>query len=118
MPMPGSWWELSFSSHKHRYVRTAENKLELEITGEKIWDFFDAWGVRSHKPPLNKGSLITLSGLQVRILETEKNVPTRMEFVFDHSLDDDRYRFFNIKDNRPHNLKPPPVGQAFTFKTN
>ena len=119
LPMPASWWELSFSNHKHRYLRTAENKLELEITGEKVWEFFDGWGMRSRKPSLKKGDLIELSPeLQVRILETERKVPTRMEFIFDHSLDDDRYRFFGIKDNRPYCLPPPPVGQSFKLKVN
>jgi hypothetical protein len=116
MPLPGVWWQLSFSSQKHRYLRTAEDKLELELIGGSIFDHFPFLSIfRSSKTPLKKGEVIKLSGLQITILEVNENGPTRIEFKFDRSLDDERYLFFKFQDGALHTVPPPSIGQSTTL---
>jgi hypothetical protein len=116
LPLPGAWWQLSYSHHKHRYLRTAEDKLELELIGCSMFDHSPYLSViRSSKTPLKKGEVIKLSGLQITILEVNENGPTRIEFKFDRSLDDERYRFFKFKDGSLHPTTAPPVGQDISL---
>ncbi|UCH92992.1 MAG: hypothetical protein JSV88_22245 [Candidatus Aminicenantes bacterium] len=116
LPLPGAWWQLSFYSQKHRYLRTAEDKLELELIGGSIFDHFPFLSVlRSSKTPLKKGEVIKLSGLQITILEVNENGPTRIEFKFDRSLDDERYLFFKFQDGALHTIPPPSVGQSISL---
>jgi len=112
LPLPGTWWQLSFSSQKQRYIRTAEDKLELELIDGSMFDHYPSLSVlRSSKTPLKKGEVIKLSDLQITILEVNENGPTRIEFKFDRSLDDERYRFFKFQDGALHTVPPPAVGQ-------
>lgn len=116
LPLPGVWWQLSYSHHKHRYLRTAEDKLELEIIGGSMFDHFPSLSVlRSSKTPLEKGELIKLSGLQITILQVNENGPTRIEFKFDRSLDDEHYLFFKFQDGTLHTIPPPSIGQDITL---
>jgi hypothetical protein len=116
LPLPGTWWELSCSHHKHRYLRTAEDKLELKLIEGSMFDHYPYLSVlRSSKTPLRKGEVIKLSGLKITILEVNENGPTRIEFKFDRSLDDERYRFFKFKDGALHTVPPPSVGQSITL---
>jgi hypothetical protein len=116
LPLPGAWWQLSYSHHKHRYLRTAENKLELELIGGSMFDQVPYLSViRSSKTPLKKGEVIKLSGLQITILEVNENGPTRIEFKFDRSLDDERYLFFKFKDGGLHTIPPPSIGQSISL---
>jgi hypothetical protein len=116
LPLPGAWWQLSYSNHKHRYLRTAGDKLELELIGGSMFDHYPLLSVlRSSETPLEKGEIIKLTGLQITILEVNENGPTRMEFKFDRSLDDERYRFFKFKDGSLHSFTAPPVGQSISF---
>jgi hypothetical protein len=116
LPLPGAWWQLSYSHYKHRYLRTAGDKLELELIGGSMFDHYPLLSVlRSSETPLEKGEIIKLSGLQITILEVNENGPTRMEFKFDRSLDDERYRFFKFKNGSLHSFTAPPVGQSISF---
>jgi hypothetical protein len=116
LPLPGAWWELSCSHHKHRYRRTAEDKLELELIDGSMFDHYPYLSVmRSSKTPLEKGDIIKLSGLQITILEANENGPTRIEFKFDRSLDDERYLFFKFQDGTLHTVSPPSIGQNITL---
>jgi hypothetical protein len=116
LPLPGAWWQLSYSHHKHRYLRTGEDKLELEIIGGSMFDHVPFLSViRSSKTPLKKGEVIKLSGLQITILEVNENGPTRIEFKFDRSLDDERYLFFKFQDGALHTVPPPSIGQNITL---
>jgi hypothetical protein len=117
LPLPGAWWQLSYSLHKHRYLRTGEDKLELELIGGSMFDHYPPYlyVLRSSKKPLKKGEVIKLSGLEITILEVNEKGPTRIEFTFDRSLDDKRYLFFKFKDGALHTIPPPPVGQSITL---
>ena len=116
LPLPGAWWELSCSHHKHRYRRTGEDKLELELIGGGMFDHYPYLSVmRSSKTPLKIGEVIKLSGLQITILEVNENGPTRIEFKFVRSLDDERYRFFKFQDGTLHILPPPSIGQSISL---
>jgi hypothetical protein len=116
LPLPGAWWQLSYSHHKHRYLRTGEDKLELELIDGSMFDHVPFLSVsRSSKIPLKKGEVIKLSGLQITILEVNENGPTRIEFKFDRSLDDERYLFFKFQDGALHTIPPPSIGQIITI---
>jgi len=116
LPLPGAWWQLSYSHHKHRYLRTGEDKLELElIDGSVFYHSPYLFVIRSSKTPLRKGEVIKLSGLQITILDVNENGPTRIEFKFDRSLDDERYRLFKFQDGALHTVPPPAVGQSITL---
>jgi len=116
LPLPGAWWQLSFYNQKHRYLRTAEDKLELGLIGGSMFDHFPFLSMmRSSKTPLKKGEVIKLSGLEITILQVNENGPTRMEFTFGRSLDDERYLFFKFQDGVLHTIPPPSVGQSITL---
>ena len=116
LPLPGAWWQLSYSHRKHRYLRTGEDKLELEIIDGGMFYHLPFLSVlRSSETPLEKGEAIKLSGLQITIHEVNENGPTRIEFKFDRSLDDKRYLFFKFRDGVLHTIPPPSIGQKITL---
>ena len=84
MPMPESWWRLSSSSQPRRCQRTAEDTLEIEVIQES------QTGETGPTSP-DKNHVIRLRGLRITVLETGPMGPTRVEFKFDRSLDDDIY---------------------------
>ncbi|UCH96325.1 MAG: hypothetical protein JSV88_05580 [Candidatus Aminicenantes bacterium] len=107
MPMPASWWRLSSSSQPRRYLRTAEDTLEMEV--------IDDSQTRGSEPMNNdpgKDNVIRLQGLQVTILKTGLDGPNRVEFKFDRSLDDGVYRFLLWREGCLHFQEPPPVGES------
>ncbi|MCP5048455.1 MAG: hypothetical protein GY940_14895 [bacterium] len=117
MPMPESWWQLSWPNLKQRYIRTAENTLELEILEGCLYDSLYTQEGKNRKVPLKKGEVISLQGLQITVLEVNETGPTRIEFKFDRSLDDKDYCFFRCrKDYRLKRVKPPGVGRSMTFR--
>ncbi len=115
LPMPESWWVLSFLEKKNRYLRTAENKLELEIIEGSLLDLPYVYYVRDPKVPFKKGEILRFSGFQVTILEVNKDGPTRMEFAFERSLDDESYCFYKLQEGRLQIVTPPVVGQSLTL---
>jgi hypothetical protein len=113
--MPESWWVLSFLEKKNRYLRTAENKLELQIIEGSLLDLPYVYYVCSPKVPFKKNEILRFSGFQVTILEVNKDGPTRIEFTFERSLDDESYCFFKLQEGRFHIVTPPAVGQSLTL---
>ncbi|MFC2141090.1 hypothetical protein ACFLQP_02210 [Acidobacteriota bacterium] len=100
---------------KNRYHRTAENKLELEIIEGSLLDLPYIYFVRNPKAPFKKGEILRFSGFQVTILEVNQDGPTRMEFTFERSLDDESYCFFKLQEGRLQIVTPPVVGQSLTL---
>jgi hypothetical protein len=115
LPMPESWWPLCFQEKNLRCHRTAENKLELEILQGSLLDHPDIQEVRNLDVPFKKGEILKFSGFQVTILEVNKDGPTRMEFTFERSLDDEIYCFYKLQEGRLHIIPPPAVGQSLTL---
>lgn len=115
LPMPESWWPLCFQEKNLRYHRTAENKLELEFLKGNLLDHPDIFEARNLDVPLKKGEILKFPGFQVTILEVNKEGPTRMEFMFERSLDDKIYCFYKLQEGRLHIVTPPPVGQSLTL---
>jgi energy-converting hydrogenase Eha subunit E len=115
LPMPESWWPLSFQEKNIRYHRTTENKLELEILEGSLLDHPDIQGIRNLDVPFKKGEILKFPGFQVTILEVNKVGPTRMEFAFERSLDDEIYCFYKLQEGRLHIVTPPVVGQSLTL---
>lgn len=117
LPLPGSWWQLSYSWKKHRYLRTAKDKLELDLSGSGMFEGHTwVYVLRSKKEPLKTGEVIKLPGLQIRIIEVNENGPTRMEFKFDRSLDDERYCFFKFHEGSLVPVPLPPVGEVIDIQ--
>jgi hypothetical protein len=115
LPMPESWWPLCFQEKNLRYHRTAENKLELEILKGSLLDHPYIQEVRNLDVPFKKGEILKFSGFQVTILEVNKDGPTRMEFMFERSLDDKIYCFYKLQEGCLHIVTPPAVGQSLTL---
>lgn len=115
LPMPKRWWQLSFSSHKHSYLRTAEDTLALEVQGGDEWRSFDVWGLASPGTHLKKGNVVRLSGLQVTILDVKPDGVLRIAFKFEYPLEDERYCFYRFKEGKPEIVKPPEIGQTLTL---
>ncbi|MCK4765146.1 MAG: hypothetical protein KAW12_23305 [Candidatus Aminicenantes bacterium] len=115
LPMPAVWRQLSPSFGKHRYLRTAEDTLELKMVSGGIFDPPDAdvSAERSSKTPLKTGEVIDLPGLRITVLEVNQNGPTRVEFKFDRPLEDEGYRFFKENDEELIlNIELPQVGKS------
>jgi hypothetical protein len=115
LPMPESWWPLCFHEKNIRYHRTAENKLELEIIEGSLLDHPYIQEVRNLDVPFKKGEIRSFSGFQVTILEVNKDGPTRMEFTFERSVDDEIYCFYKLQEGRLHIVTPPVVGQSLAL---
>jgi len=92
------WWRLTTSTDPPRYRRTADNKLEMEII--------------PYSETPGEGRVVLLPGLRVTVSATETRGTARVEFEFDHSLDDESYRFLVWRDGRLHRIEAPPVGQS------
>jgi hypothetical protein len=115
LPMPESWWSLSYLEKKNRYHRTAANKLELEMLEGSVLDDPYTYYVRDPKIPFKKGEVLKFSGFQVTILEVNQKGPTRVEFMFDRSLDDDCYRFYKLQKECLQIITLPAPGQSLTL---
>lgn len=111
LPMPETWWLLADITHKHRYSRTANNKLELEIMERSMMSLMES-SFKSRKTPLTQDETIQLPGLQITILQVEPSGPKRIEFKFEKSLDDREYCFLMWKNGRFNTIKPPAVGKS------
>jgi len=71
--------------------------------------------VRNLDVPFKKGEILRFSGFQVTILEVNKDGPTRMEFTFERSLDDEGFCFYKLQEGRLHIVTLPAVGQSLTL---
>ena len=98
-PMPESWWVLSWEKCDHRLYRSSERVFELELIEGSI-----------KQPFLREGAFIKLTGMDVKILETDDKGAKRIEFKFDRSLDDPSLGFLAWIDGRLRRIKLPPVG--------
>jgi hypothetical protein len=113
LPLPRYWWQLSYSIHKQQFLRTAPDTLELEVTDGNVYDGYPVlYVLRSRKTPLEKGDVIALSGMQIKVLEVDGDGPTRLAFTFASSLEDERYRFFMFKEGKLQPVTPPPLGSS------
>ncbi|MCP5048358.1 MAG: hypothetical protein GY940_14405, partial [bacterium] len=116
LPMPESWWQLSWPNLKQRYTRTAENTLELKILEGCLYDSpYVVWADKRTNP-LKKGDVMPLQGFQITVLEVNERGPTRIEFKFDRSLDDEDYCFYKYYKQRLKRVKPPGLGRSMTFR--
>lgn len=113
LPMPESWWPLSYAPLKHRYHRTADDTLELEMIGGSLFKGEYSFFSRKYSP-LKIGDVVQLEGLRITILEVNEQGPTRIEFKFGLSLDDESFRFFKLNKEKLELVKPPPIGESLT----
>ena len=67
--------------------------------------------LRGRDAPLKKGEVIRMPRLEITIMAVDENGPTRVEFEFDGSLDEERYRLIAWNGGRLKTIIPPPVGQ-------
>lgn len=116
LPMPAKWWQLSYSNQKHRWLRTAEDTLELEIPMTNPFETYDVYGMYVPGTVLEKGHVTRLSGLEVTVLDIDEKGMVRIAFKFAHSLDDDRYRFYKFREDKLHQVEPPGIGQSISLE--
>lgn len=115
LPMPRSWWQLSFSSGKHRYTRTAGDTLEMQIVEGSLPETYDYLGLTTPGNVLKKGNVIHLTGLRATILDIDKKGLPRVEFKFDQPLEDERYRFYKFHETKLQLVTPPAIGETIEF---
>lgn len=101
MPMPQSWWALSWAPCDHRFHRTADDTLEMELV--------DGSMEGSH---LHTGKVIELDGMRAEVLQMGRIGPSRVEFTFDVPLDDPSLRLLAWGEGRLKAVTPPPVGES------
>src|SRR6185312_14828991 len=114
-PSPARYRALQFGPEQVTFERTGDKTLVLTYAGGAMHEpavtkaSLDLY--RSIKKPMHKGQTVDLDGLHIEVLElTEHNLPLRVRFDFEESLDAPRYRFYNWADNHFHELQPPAVG--------
>jgi hypothetical protein len=112
LAMPFAWWPLTVSDHGHRYRRTDDRTLELEMVGGCMLDSLLEGAIRSRALPFRVGEVTQLPGLRVTILALGRTGPSRIQFRFRRSLDHDSYRLLAWQHGRLVALSPPPVGSA------
>ncbi len=101
MPMPRSWWALSWAPCDHRFHRTADDTLEMELVDGSM---------EGHH--LHRGKVIELDGMRAEVLQMGRIGPSRVEFSFDVPLEDPSLRLLAWEDGRLKAVEPPVVGEA------
>jgi hypothetical protein len=93
-PIPASWRPLGLGGEHAMFAyRPNKNTLELSaIQGKWLMTSGELFFRRADQP-LPAGSTFDYPGMDVEVLADEDGRPTRVRFVFPHSLDDPRYLF-------------------------
>jgi hypothetical protein len=114
-PMPGSWRSLSLGG-EHAMFAFRPDKHTLELTAIQ-----GAWMMtagelffRRAEQRLDAGSKLDFPSFAIEVLDDDgEGHPTRVRFVFPHSLDDPRYLFLtSTKRGLNHWPVPPVQGRA------
>ncbi len=101
MPMPAAWRALSWAPCDHRFHRTAEDILEMELV--------DGSMEGSH---LAAGEVIEIRGMRATVLEMGAIGPARVEFQFDLALEAPSLILLAWRDGALRPVTLPPVGGA------
>jgi len=98
MPMPASWRVLSWAPHGHRFTRTADDTLVMEVIGGSMEG--------GHLTP---GEILRTTGVEATVLQMGRIGPAQVSFRFDRSLDDPGLMLLAWVDGALLQLPPPPL---------
>ena len=76
LAMPDSWRVLSWAPHDHRFTRTADDTLLMQVVGGSM-----------EGGHLETGDIIRTEGVTATVLEMGRIGPSQVSFRFDRSLD-------------------------------
>ncbi len=105
LPMPQSWWVLSWEPCPHHLHRTGETSFALEL--------IDRPGAF---PYIKTGQTITLDGMTATLKERRANGTVRVECELDRPPREGAYIFLAWKDGSLHPFQLPPVGERMVLK--
>ncbi len=111
--LPAAWWANTLSPYDKRITRTAPNELEVELIGDDVLPRGIEHVLRSTRFPFVKGDEVAVTGMTVRVLETENGGVRKFRMTFDASLNDARYRFLVYDASLPGFTftSPPALGE-------
>ena len=99
MPMPAAWRSLSWAPHEHRFTRTADDTLVMDVVDGSM-----------EGPHLAAGDVVAVDGLTATVLDTGRIGPSRVEFRFDRPLDDPSLWLLSWQDGQLRHIAPPAQG--------
>lgn len=107
----GHWTVLSAAPFDHRWTRTSENALELELlNGEMLTTFPENhWPVLEGQVP---GLQLAFRGVEIQILEMGQHGPKKVAFTLPRSLDDPHLLLLVWVEKRFERFVPPKVGES------
>ena len=105
LPMPKSWWVLSWADGRHGVHRISENTLKLEL--------LDGW---IESPFLKTGTKVELTGMTVTVLDADSRGATKIKFEFDSPLDDPSLKFYAWRDGQLRQISLPRPGASVLYK--
>jgi hypothetical protein len=112
LPMPEGWWILSAADSRHRYTRTAADRLVLETPDREMFTTQIERAIRHPGKQLREGELVQLTGMRVTVLEIGEAGPVKVEFAFDRSLDDRTIRLMAVLEGELRRVDAPEVGES------
>jgi hypothetical protein len=108
--MPASWRILSLAPFDHRFTRTADDTLQLEIVdGSMMGGLFEKL---YRTAPLKTGDVLDRGLIRVEIVESDAQGPVRVDFRFDRTLDHESLVFLAWLDGELRRVSPPLEGDA------
>ena len=112
--VPLSWWTLSFAQAPHRVVRTAPDRLKVDVIGGCMLDTPAENLLRGPDHRLRAGDRVQLDGLGAEVLADNGVGPTSVEFTFDRSIDDPSIRLMIWNPAVGfERIRPPSLGESF-----
>lgn len=104
------WWNVSWSPLEQEVRRIAPNAFELSVpTGALLTHDFERF-YRADPRPLTIGQTFDTRLMRVKIVDRNAEGPSRIEVVFDRSLDDPSLHFLAYSGGALRRVSMPPLG--------
>ncbi len=106
---PGRWWLLSMTQSEHWLKRTGPRRFELCSVGTA----FDVHYFRDpNRNPLKRGDEFAQLGLRVRVLESIRGWPTKIEVDLDRTLEDPALVMVSHVRGQLRVIEPPSLHES------
>jgi hypothetical protein len=106
-----SWWNVSWSPLQQEVRRIAPNAFELSVSpGALLTHDFERF-YRADPRPLTIGQTFDTRLMRVKIVDRNAEGPSRIEVVFDRSLDDPSLHFLAYSGGALRRVSMPPPGE-------
>ena len=112
MPIYKNTWILASANENLQFNRTATNTFTLESPTNFVSHFYDAI-YRSSDFPFSKGDEISLSAAKIKIISlNKKNLPNKIEIIFNTALDDKSLMFVYWDKNKYKQFSMPEINNS------